>query len=475
MAWSPVSHPQTVPQSLRLRSLTIAAVVVFAVGASVFVVLERDADLNLRVDAGMAELTAAINRLDALEWRAIASGRITDEIRTSLAANRARAEVLLAPLTHVGTDDARHVIGHYVEYRVAVDRELRLIERGRFDEARELDESTVDPAFVRVFDSVSYARRRIRDAGERAAGLSQAGAVLALLAALVVIAFMSWWAQRTLRKEARTRREQEVMRESNLALERANAELVEAARMKSEFLANMSHELRTPLTGLLGFLELLNDGLCSSLEEQRDFIGRSQVCGKNLLRLINELLDMAKIEAGKMSLAIERVDVGETFGYLSTQFTPQADARGLRLIFEAPETPLAARADTQRVRQVLINLIGNSLKFTPQGSISVRTTLLSGSGDLLFEVIDTGIGVPHDRQRAVFEPFIQGDGSTTRRYGGTGIGLTICRTFVEMMGGAIAMESEGEGRGTRMCFTLPLWVESAPGLGEPAGEERSAA
>ncbi|TFG88759.1 MAG: hypothetical protein E4H17_01840 [Gemmatimonadales bacterium] len=236
--------------------------------------------------------------------------------------------------------------------------------------------------------------------------------------------------------------------------------------MKGEFLDNVSHELRTPLAGLLGFIEILADGLCSSWEEQRDFLDRAQSCGRKLLRLINDLLDLSKIEAGKMSIHVARVDVREAFEDQRSLFSAEAENKSLRLSFEAPEAPLAARADEQRVRQVLTGLIDNSLKFTSQGAITVRATPGPATGELLIEVIDTGIGIPRDRQQAVFDAFTQVDGSTTRRYGGAGIGLTLARTFVEMMGGVISVDSEGEGRGTRMCVSLPMWDESALSVDE---------
>ncbi len=246
----------------------------------------------------------------------------------------------------------------------------------------------------------------------------------------------------------------------NRRLADANAQLEEASRLKSEFLANTSHELRTPLNGVIGFLQLVLDGMCDSREEELDFLKQAVQCSRQLLGLINDVLDIAKIEAGKLTLETQRVDLQRVFDEVYTLVHVQAAQNGLALRFElVPEPPLPARADPGKLKQVLINLVGNSLKFTPKGSITVRATAQSELGHILFEVIDTGIGVPLDRQGVIFEKFAQADGSTTRKYGGTGLGLAISRSLVELMGGVIGVQSEGEGKGTRMFFSLPLWRE----------------
>jgi PAS domain S-box-containing protein len=249
---------------------------------------------------------------------------------------------------------------------------------------------------------------------------------------------------------------------TNRRLEEANAQLEEVSRLKSEFLANTSHELRTPLNGMIGFLQLVLDGMCDSPEEERDFLQQALQCSRHLLGLINDVLDIAKIEAGKLSLEIEAVDVRALFGEVYTLTHVQADQKGLALKFDVPEhCTHAVRGDFGKIKQVLVNLLGNSLKFTSKGSITVRATERADFGHYIFEVIDTGIGVPEDRQKVIFEKFTQGDGSTTRKYGGTGLGLAICRSLVELMGGIINVESEGPGKGTRMFFSLPLWRPTA--------------
>ncbi len=263
----------------------------------------------------------------------------------------------------------------------------------------------------------------------------------------------------------------EGLEQSNRRLEELNAQLEEASRLKSEFLANTSHELRTPLNGMIGFLQLVLDGLCDSREEEREFQQQALQCSRHLLGLINDVLDIAKIEAGKLSLDIARVDAGQLFDEVYTVTHVQASQRGVKLVMVPPaDRSLGVRGDFGKTKQILINLIGNSLKFTPSGSITLRATPHPELGHFMFEVIDTGIGIPLDRQQVIFEKFIQADGSTTRKYGGTGLGLAITRSLVELMGGIIGVNSEGEGKGTRMYFSLPIWREESAEVEEKDSE-----
>ncbi len=454
---------------LELRPLIALAVLVIVTGSVGLVVLERSADELRHTDLEMADLASTAHRLDALEWRAVAQGGVGDDVRRDLAENRTRAETLLDALSVRHQRDASTVTRCYAAYRDAVDREFAAIRNGRSEEAAELDESIVDPAYDRLVARIAEARSAMEVDTRRLLWLSRVGALLGMLAASTMIGFVTWRVHEARRIHDDARHEQDLLRESNERLEQANASLLEASRLKSEFLANMSHELRTPLTSLLGFLELLQQDLCSSPEERREFLHHCHTCGHNLLRLINDLLDMSKIEAGKLSLATERVDLPEIFESVRAMFAKQAEENGVRLSFEPGATTLAARADALRTRQVLVNLVGNSLKFTPHGTITVRATPRPEAGYVRVEVEDTGIGVPRDRQEAVFDPFTQADGSTTRRFGGTGIGLTITRKLTEMMGGVVTLESEGEGRGTRVSFTLPLWEDAPMAAGGETG------
>lgn len=245
---------------------------------------------------------------------------------------------------------------------------------------------------------------------------------------------------------------------ANRQLEEVNAQLEEASRLKSEFLANTSHELRTPLNGMIGFLQLVLDDMCDSPEEERDFLKQALQCSKHLLGLINDVLDIAKIEAGRLQLESDRIDPQQLFGEVYTLTHVQAAQKGIALEFDSQvEEELHARGDFGKVKQVLINLVGNGLKFTEKGRITVRAKAHPDLGHFMFEVQDTGIGIDPNRQSVIFEKFVQADGSTTRRFGGTGLGLAISRSLIELMGGIIGVHSEGEGHGTRMYFSLPMW------------------
>jgi PAS domain S-box-containing protein len=242
----------------------------------------------------------------------------------------------------------------------------------------------------------------------------------------------------------------------NRNLELANLELARANRMKSEFLANTSHELRTPLNSILGFLRLILEGMCDDPAEERLFLQNAYDSARSLLDLINELLDSAKIEAGKMELQLTEVDVGKIFCEVEKLTRLQADQKGVQLTFRQPRVPILVRADPGKLQQILLNLVTNALKFTPKGEVRVQARSLAAKGHVLFQVRDTGIGIRPEIQNTLFQKFVQGDGSSTRKYAGTGLGLAICRNLVEFMGGQIWLSSDGPGKGTTASFTLPL-------------------
>ena len=263
-------------------------------------------------------------------------------------------------------------------------------------------------------------------------------------------------------------REQEYARnlESEIArqtaeLREANARLEESSRLKSEFLANMSHELRTPMNAIIGFSELLADTSLSA--EQDEFCRTIRQAASSLLTLINDILDLAKIEAGKLDLELVPSDLDELLAGVRAIFSLVTKEKGILLRVERdPRLPTRLRADGHRLRQVLVNLLGNAVKFTDQGGVELLVELV-GPEDrgqespvrLRFAVRDSGIGIPASRLDAVFEKFTQADGSTTRRFGGTGLGLAICRQLVELMGGNILVESR-EGVGSTFSFEIEL-------------------
>ncbi len=228
-----------------------------------------------------------------------------------------------------------------------------------------------------------------------------------------------------------------------------------AARAKSEFLATMSHEVRTPMNGVLGLADLLLDTELSA--DQRDYVETIQRSGQALLEILNDILDLSKIEAGKLELESIAFDPLQTMNDVLALSGPRAAAKGLLLdAVAAPDLPRDLIGDPGRLRQVVGNLLGNSIKFTDSGQVQVRADVAEVDGDdvlLRYTVSDTGIGMTAEQRARLFLPFSQADASTTRRFGGTGLGLAICRRLVEMMGGAITVQSE-PGKGSSFSFTV---------------------
>ncbi len=219
---------------------------------------------------------------------------------------------------------------------------------------------------------------------------------------------------------------------------------VETNRVKSEFLSNMSHELRTPLNSIIGFSNILLKNKAGNLREAEILhLSRIAANGKHLLGLINEVLDLSKIEAGRIELEMTEVDVAEVIRETLAEMAPQAGALDVRLVADVPAHVAPLRADAVRCKQILVNLVSNAIKFTRGGSVTVRITMDAATRrPTRLDVVDTGIGIPKDRLAAVFEAFKQADASTTRQYGGTGLGLTITRSLAELMGWTIEVESE---------------------------------
>ena len=241
-------------------------------------------------------------------------------------------------------------------------------------------------------------------------------------------------------------------------LRRARTEAEDASRMKSEFLANMSHELRTPLNAVLGFTQLIeNDrNLTDAQRERLRIISRS---GEHLLALINDILDISKIEAGKMELHESVFDLTELIGDLRDMFELKCGKKGLSLYVDTVDSlPRHVRGDLGKLRQVLVNLLGNAVKFTAEGGVGI---LVGRDGDgIRFAVRDTGRGIPKDEQEAILQPFVQA--STTDHEGGTGLGLAISSRYVAMMGGALSVLS-APGEGSEFSFTVFLApAEAAP-------------
>jgi signal transduction histidine kinase len=266
------------------------------------------------------------------------------------------------------------------------------------------------------------------------------------------------------------------LQEKNAKLQEAYDRLKELDRLKSNFLATVSHELRTPLTSIIGYSEMLSEGIAGDLQgEQREFVGTIHEKGEQLLQLIMSLLDLSKLESGTLSMKRRSVAIASVLNDVVTTVTPNARKKGVRVVLEAEPKLIELRADPERLRQVFINLVDNALKFTPQGgtvTVKARNVQVSGatgeSDDdeegfallapaqtrLEVRVVDTGIGIPPKERAKVFDAFYQVDSSSTREYGGTGLGLSIVKRIVEAHGGSITID-ENRPQGAVFIVTLP--------------------
>jgi signal transduction histidine kinase len=243
----------------------------------------------------------------------------------------------------------------------------------------------------------------------------------------------------------------------NQELEQAGAQLAAANAIKGEFLAQVSHDLRTPLNSILSFTKMVLDGLCTSPEEEKEVLRDVFSSGQLLLRLVNDLLDISAIEAGKLALDIEELDPRAVLDSTLPLVAVQAASKNLQLIDETLDQSLpAVRSDEIRFRQVLLNLLSNAVKFTARGCVRVRAVENQKEGRLRFEIEDTGVGIPDEKRNAVFEKFVRHDSKALRGVTGSGLGLAIAKRLVEMMDGEIGLETGADGKGCIAWFTLPL-------------------
>ena len=247
-----------------------------------------------------------------------------------------------------------------------------------------------------------------------------------------------------------------------LELVNAKEKAEESDWLKTAFLANMSHEIRTPMNGILGFSELLKTPNLSG-EEQQDYIRIIEKSGHRMLNTINDIISISKIESGLMEVNMKEANINEQIDFVYSFFKPEVEGKGMNLLIKKPLIGKEAfiQSDSEKIYGILTNLVKNAIKFTKEGTIELGYILKTGSqpAELEFYVKDTGIGIPKDRQLAIFDRFIQADISGKMAYQGAGLGLSISKAYVELLGGKIWVESE-EGKGTILYFTLPYQTEN---------------
>ena len=304
-------------------------------------------------------------------------------------------------------------------------------------------------------------------------GLLFTASILSLGVTLLLIALARAKELQARELAARNRVIEEQVRRQTQELAETRDQALAASRVKSDFLASMSHEIRTPLNAIIGMAELLSDTRLST--DQERYVGVFRNAGEALLSLVNDILDLSKIEAGQLILEQIDFDLVELVEQSADIYALKTSAKGLELaVSVTPDLAVRVKGDPARLRQVVLNLIGNAIKFTERGEIAVTVDhgrRQVGPGWVRIAVRDTGIGIPFDKQLEIFSSFTQVDSSTTRKYGGTGLGLTISRKLVEMMGGHIWVESR-EGNGSTFILEVPFAEATTPARAEPRGAPR---
>ena len=249
-----------------------------------------------------------------------------------------------------------------------------------------------------------------------------------------------------------------ILEENRVELKEARDAADAASQAKSDFLANMSHEIRTPMNAILGFTDVLRRGMEENPEQRFEYLNTIHTSGNHLIELINDILDLSKVEAGKLELELRETALPQLLAETTHVLSARAKQQDLQLSYEViDEIPTIIQSDATRIKQVLINLVGNAIKFTEHGAVQLRCHYTDGV--VQFDIVDSGIGMTPEQMSRIFDPFSQADSSVTRRFGGTGLGLAICKKFVEALGGTITVQSE-IGQGTTFSASIPALSDS---------------
>jgi two-component system sensor histidine kinase/response regulator len=387
-----------------------------------------------RTQVQLMQIDSAINLANGLEWKAVYDGQVSpqemQEIFGSLQSMHDIFEKLDSDIRTPPEIASLH--GLSMKYADSLTRVIFLASTGRMAEAHALSEAEVDPTLEKLHRELVKANKAEGNKAENASRIQFAGSVAVVLISYSLILFL--------------------FQRARLAAETSN-------RTKGEFLANMSHEIRTPINGVLGMTELLMG--TELTVEQKEYALMLKSSGESLLGAINDILDFSKIESGKLRLDPITFDLHRTLEEISRSLALKAHEKNLELILEiGSDVPEHVTGDPTRLRQILINLVGNAIKFTHEGEILIAAQCnkrLDQEFEIQFNVSDSGIGIATEKQSLIFEAFAQADSGTTRQYGGTGLGLAISAQLAGLMEGRIWVES-AIGQGSAFCFTVQFGV-----------------